>query len=113
MKSAIALACLCLTGCVSFHKADDLSGRIAAVEANLESYEREIRDLGDIAETNSIDWAKNTAVNQRWNEADLLDTISGIRNRAKSQRDVVDDMSRDRIELAEIRYELGGAWTTE
>lgn len=77
----------------------------------MDAYEREIRDLGDIAETNSIEWAKNTAVNQSWNEQDLLDTISGIRNRAQSQREVSDDISRDRMELAEIRYELGGALT--
>lgn len=113
MRLFPALLCLMLTGCVSYQKADSLSGRIAAVERNIETYEREVRDLGDIAETNQIEWAKNTAVNQQWNDQDLMDTISGIRKRAQSQRDVVTDMSRDRMELAEIRYELGGAWKTE
>ena len=113
MRLLITGLCLCLAGCVSQQKADTLAGRISSVEASMDAYEREIRDLGDISETNQIEWAKNTAVNQQWNEQDLLDTISGIRKRAQSQRDVVEDISRDRMELAEIRYELGGAWTPQ
>lgn len=113
MRLLIAASCLLLSGCVSYTKADTLASRIAAVEANINGYEREVRDLGDIAETNSIEWVKNTAVNQQWNDEDLMDTISGIRKRAQSQRDIATDISRDRMELAEIRYELGGAWTAQ
>lgn len=70
--------------------------------------QREINTLADINEANEIEWVKNTAVNQMWPDQDLMDTISSVKKRMAAQREIAESMSRDRMELAEIRYQLGG-----
>lgn len=111
MKPLACLICLLLSGCISFQKADDLSARIRNVEGSLAANQREITTLADINEANEIEWVKNTAVNQMWPDTDLFDTMASVKKRMQAQREIAESMSRDRMELAEIRYELGGVTT--